>query len=213
MPIKIFLSFILALASLNAHAQVMALERYPLIPEEYNGVFLDAVKNNISGVMKSAFGQYFGQLTPESEIYGYGTYYTNSDGEVIGQFRNGNLVFGIRMNNETARVGTLSDFITYDLHSGDPIYIIRDSLRYLPTTDYQETHRFVSLTYQNGDRYVGEIVNGKRDGYGIYYYAEGNYYYGQYKDNRRRGYGALFRTDNSISLQFWGPEDDLSIEH
>ena len=71
----------------------------------------------------------------------------------------------------------------------------------------------MSLTYQNGDRYVGEIVNGKRDGYGIYYYAEGNYYYGQYKDNRRRGYGALFRTDNSISLQFWGPEDDLSIEH
>ena len=66
----------------------------------------------------------------------------------------------------------------------------------------------MSLTYQNGDRYIGETVDGKRDGYGLYYYAEGNYYYGQYANNKRRGYGALFRSDNSISLQFWGPEDE-----
>ena len=32
--------------------------------------------------------------------------------------------------------------------------------------------------------------------------------YGQYANNKRRGYGALFRSDNSISLQFWGPEDE-----
>ena len=202
------LPILFLLSSVCVRAQVMAMERYPLIPEELNGVFLDAVKDNIAGVMKSALGQYFGQLNRQSEIYGYGTYYTNSDGEVYGQFRNGNLVFGIRMNNETARVGTLTDYIAYDLRSGDPLYIIRDSLRYLPTTDFQEKYRFVSLTYQNGDRYIGETVNGKRDGYGLYYYAEGNYYYGQYANNKRRGYGALFRSDNSIALQFWGPDDD-----
>lgn len=208
MPLRILFILAIAFSSVSANAQVMALERYPMVPEEYNGVFLDAVQNNISGVMKSAFGQYFGQLTSKSEIYGYGTYYTNSDGEVIGQFRNGNLIFGIRMNNETAMVGTLSDYIAYDLHSGDPLYIIHDSLRYLVTTDFQEKYRFEALNYQNGDRYVGETVNGKRDGYGIYYYAGGNYYYGQYSNNKRRGYGALFRSDNSIVLQYWTDEDE-----
>ena len=208
MPSRILFFLVCSFTSLCANAQVMALERYPIVPEDYNGVFIDAVQNNVSGVIKSAFGQYFGQLTPKSEIYGYGTYYTNSDGEVIGQFRNGNLIWGIRMNNETASVGALDNFIVYDLHSGDPLYIIHDSLKYLVTTDFKEKYRFEALNYKNGDRYVGETVSGQRDGYGIYYYAEGNYYYGQYANHKRQGYGALFRSDNSIALQYWTDEDE-----
>lgn len=205
---KILSSLLLFITSMGINAQVVELERHPYIPEEFNQVFLDAVKENIAGVMKSAFGQYFGQLNPQSEIYGYGTYYTNTDGEVIGQFRNGNLMYGIRMNNETARVGTLSDFTAYDLLSGEPLYIVRDSVKYFPTPEFKKKYRFEALNYKNGDRYVGETVDGKRDGYGTYYYAGGNYYYGQYADNKRQGYGALFRTDNTIALQYWAPNDD-----
>ena len=54
-----------------------------------------------------------------------------------------------------------------------------------------------------GDRYVGETVDGKREGYGAYYYTNGNYYYGQYRNNLRHGYGAMFRTENRITLQYW----------
>jgi hypothetical protein len=50
---------------------------------------------------------------------------------------------------------------------------------------------------------VGETVDGKRSGYGIYYYSNGNYYYGKYLNDERKGHGAMFRTDSSIALQCW----------
>ena len=34
--------------------------------------------------------------------------------------------------------------------------------------------------YSDGSYYVGEFYNGKRHGYGTYYYANGNVYQGQW---------------------------------
>lgn len=187
----------------TAGAQMMNAEKYPVIPDDFNGAFIDLVKEYPANVVKSAYGQYYGQLTIGGDIYGYGTFYTDADGIIMGQFRNGRCIFGIKMGSQTVEVGTETHYIKYDLSTGDPIYIIKDSLKYLPSADFIKKYRFESLTYQNGDRYVGETVDGKREGYGAYYYTNGNYYYGQYRNNLRHGYGAMFRTENRITLQYW----------
>ena len=40
-----------------------------------------------------------------------------------------------------------------------------------------------------GDIYEGEVLDGKRNGYGEYYSSSGNEYYGDWKDNKKHGYG------------------------
>ncbi len=188
-------------------AQVMKLEHYPHIPLAYDGVFVDHVKGNVAKVMPSAYGQYFGQITITGDIYGYGAFYTEQDGEVIGQFRNGNCFFGIRLGSQTVKVGAEEHYIVYDLRTGDPLYVMIGDDKLLLTEDYKKKYRFQSLTYANGDRYVGETVNGKREGYGLYYYTNGNYCYGRYKDNAQYGFGAMFKTDSRILIIDWEAKD------
>ena len=190
------------------NAQFARLEKYPNIPSQYDAAFVDHVKDFAGGVAKSSYGQYFGQITKDKNVYGFGAYYTDSDGVIYGQYRLGNFLFGIKMGVQTAKVGSNDHYICYDLTTGDPLYIIKDGDKYKLSADYIQTYRFESLTYQNGDKYVGETVNGKRDGVGIYYYSNGNYYYGRYKDNKRMGFGAMFYTNNTITIQYWKGEDE-----
>lgn len=191
-----------------AHAQFARLDRYPNIPSQYDAAFVDHVKNFAGGVAKSSYGQYFGQITKDKNVYGFGAYYTDADGIIYGQYRLGNFLFGIKMGVQNAKVGSNEHYICYDLTTGDPLYIMKDGDKYKLSADYVKTYRFESLTYQNGDKYVGETVNGKRDGVGIYYYNNGNYYYGRYKDNKRMGFGAMFFTNNTITIQYWKGEDE-----
>ena len=191
-----------------AHAQFARLDRYPNIPSQYDAAFVDHVKNFAGGVAKSSYGQYFGQITKDKNVYGFGAYYTDADGIIYGQYRLGNFLFGIKMGVQNAKVGSNEHYICYDLTTGDPLYIMKDGDKYKLSADYVKTYRFESLTYQNGDKYVGETVNGKRDGVGIYYYNNGNYSYGRYKDNKRMGFGAMFFTNNTITIQYWKGEDE-----
>ena len=193
---------------LTLRAQFTRLEKYPQIPSQYDATFVDYVKNFASGVAKSSFGQYFGQITRERNIYGFGAYYTDNDGVIYGQYRLGNFLFGIKMGTQVAKVGTNEHYICYDLTTGDPLYIMKDGDKYALPADYEKVYRFESLTYQNGDKYVGETVNGKREGVGIYYYNNGNYYYGKYQNNQRRGVGAMFVTYSTITIQYWKGENE-----
>ncbi len=205
---KALYTLLLFITCVTAKAQFSRLEKYPTVPTAYDAAFVDFCKDFASGVAKTGYGQYFGQITREKNIYGYGSYYTDSDGVIYGQFRYAEFVFGIKMGIKMARVGTNDHYIAYDLTTGDPLYIMKDGQKYTLPADYGQTFRFESLTYQNGDKYVGETVNGKREGLGIYYYANGNYYYGRYVNNDRKGYGAMFRTDNTLSIQNWKDETE-----
>lgn len=200
--------FFCSFFSATLHAQFGRLDKYPDIPSQYDATFVDYVKDFASGVAQSSYGQYFGQITKDKNVYGFGAYYTDNDGVVYGQYRLGNFLFGIKMGVQTAKVGSNDHYICYDLTTGDPLYIIKDGDKYALPADYGKTYRFESLIYQNGDKYVGETVNGKRDGLGLYYYNNGNYYYGKYKNNDRRGFGAMFYTNNTITIQYWKGEDE-----
>lgn len=196
------------LASVVSFAQKIDLERYTSVPEEYDRVFIDHCKTMASGVATSPLGQYFGQITPDRSLYGFGTFYTDRDGVITGQFRDAYFLFGIKMGVTTALVGSNEHYTCYDLTSGDPLYVVKDSVKYDLSDDFINKYKFVSLTYQNGDKYVGEVVDGKRDGLGIYYYVNGNYYYGKYRNNVRSGAGAMFKTDNTITINFWSKSEN-----
>lgn len=203
------LTLLLSMAlPMTLHAQFAKLDKYPQIPAQYDAAFVDYVKGFASGIAKTSYGQYFGQITRDKNIYGFGAYYTDQDGVVYGQYRLGDFLFGIKMGVRTAKVGSNDHYICYDLTTGDPQYIMKDGGKYSLPADYGKTYRFESLNYQNGDRYVGETVNGKRDGIGIYYYSNGNYYYGRYKNNERLGFGAMFFTNNTITIQYWKGKDE-----
>lgn len=53
-----------------------------------------------------------------------------------------------------------------------------------------------TITYENGDRYVGEIVDGMRDGNGTLYYSTKDRYVGEWKADKREGTGILYYNDN-----------------
>lgn len=193
-----------AFLPLKISAQANVVDKYPIIPFEYKAAYVDQISEYVSGVVKSMSGQYFGQVTPAGEIYGYGSFFADSDGEVYGLYRNGNLAFGIKKGTQIAKVGTNDHYIAYDLSTGNPIYIMKYNEKINVTKEIKDKNKFLVLLYPNGDKYVGETSNNERHGYGLYFYTNGDFYYGEYKNNKQCGYGALFRQKNSnIIIQCW----------
>lgn len=65
----------------------------------------------------------------------------------------------------------------------------------LPACQGTDTTRwsncFRSFTFSNGDKYVGEYKDGKKNGQGTYTYADGEKYVGEWKDGKRHGQGTI----------------------
>ncbi len=200
---KILLLSAFFFSCLASQAQFAKLDRYPQIPEAYDIFFVETVRDFATNVLHSNYGQYFGQFTPDGEAFGYGVFYTDPDGMIIGQFYKGELLQGIRMGSETVQVGSTSHYTVYDLKTAEVECIMKDGNRYLPDAERKEQWKYVQMKYANGAKYVGETVNGKRDGFGIYYYADGDYYFGRFADDKPVGYGATFKTDNRVLIQHW----------
>ena len=47
------------------------------------------------------------------------------------------------------------------------------------------------IMYDNGDRYIGELDNAKKDGYGIMFYGNNDRYQGDWKADKRHGNGIM----------------------
>ena len=50
---------------------------------------------------------------------------------------------------------------------------------------------FGTYTWSNGDKYIGEFKDGKRNGQGTYKWPNGNKYVGEFKDGKRNGQGTF----------------------
>lgn len=188
-------------------AQTVPLDRYPQIPEPLETVFIDHVSGFVGSVQPSSYGQYFGQVNESGELYGFGTFYTDGDSQVFGQFSHGQFIIGIKMTDRTARVGTDDHYISYDLATGQAQYIMHEGDPKKPLDTNKGRWKFLKVIYPKGAQYVGEMIGGKRDGYGIYYYRDGDYYFGRFKDNKPVGVGALFKTDGRIILESWDGQE------
>lgn len=199
----LFIIILSILPFCKVFSQVSHVELYPQIPEGFNAALFDLLKSYPARVLKMGVGQYYGQVTGKGSIYGYGKFFTDNDGEAIGFFRNGALIFGIKRGSELARIGTDEHFAVYDLASGKLMSVYKGEEQFVVQEDEHPERTFVQFSYENGARYVGEAIGQNRDGYGTYYFPNGDYYFGRYSNNQAVGHGALFKTDNHIILQEW----------
>ena len=188
---------------LSSYAQSTdSLGRYELIPDAFQEVFNDYIEEHDTRIITTDKGQFLGH-TRDGLLYGYGVYYANDGSQWLGQYRKGECIFGILMDDQSACVGSKDHYVYYDLATCR-IKFIRESGndRQVAPAD-SEDHHFEALNYSNGDRYVGETYKGRKHGYGIYYWANGNYWYGQFRNNIRYGYGALFTPQGAIFYGRW----------
>ena len=200
---KLTLIAIAFLTILSAQAQITEVQKYDIVPDEFEECFNDLTKTFVGRLINTASGQYLGQVNDQGQLYGYGSYFSNDGSQIIGQFRSGKCIFGIMLGAKEATIGTKDFYACYSLETGALLFVYRNSIKQIADTKQCPDYRFESMTYQNGERYIGETLRGKRHGYGIYYYQNGNYWYGQYKDGVRNGFGALFTTDSRIIIGRW----------
>ena len=67
-----------------------------------------------------------------------------------------------------------------------------------------KAHGQGTFTSVNGDKYVGEIRDHKRHGQGTYTRANGDKYVGEFSDDKRHGQGTLYAADGTILQEgYW----------
>ena len=171
-------------------------------------VLLDHIDGFDSHLISSATGQYVGQTDDGHLLYGFGSYLDNNANQRIGLFRSGSFLFGISITTTSAIVGTTDDYVSYSLSTGNMDYVFHAGQKTLVDMRDAGDYAFVSMTYANGDRYIGETYKNKRHGYGIYYYSNGDFWWGEYNDDARSGIGCLFRTNHSLRFGIWEGEEE-----
>jgi hypothetical protein len=115
---------------------------------------------------------------------------------------------GISMSKENATIGNKDFHCSYSLSTGELQYVFRRENGELSEVPDAQDYTFMSQTFENGDRYVGEFYKGKRHGLGIYYYATGGLWYGTFQNDIRDGFGAWFKTDNDMVIGIWEGDDE-----
>jgi len=55
-----------------------------------------------------------------------------------------------------------------------------------------------------GDNYIGEKLDGKKHGYGIYSWFDGSKYEGYYKNDLREGFGKIYWIKGEKYIGYWG---------
>lgn len=204
----IFLVLYGILAFLPLHAQHTPILKYEVAPWAFEHVFLDYIKDFQSHLIDIGGGQYVGQTDNRFALYGYGQFINDEGDVIIGKFREGVLMQGISLGKDNVTVGNKEFYCSYSLSTGKMQYIFKRGSKELQDATDVTDYTFMSQTFENGDRYVGEFYKGKRHGLGIYYYATGGLWYGSYVNDIRSGFGAWFKTDNDIVIGLWEGEDE-----
>ncbi|MBR6699112.1 MAG: hypothetical protein IKL71_03735 [Bacteroidaceae bacterium] len=199
---------LVALVALPSSAQYTPLVKYDVVPRSYEHVFLDYIKDFHVRLIDAAGGQYAGQTDGRLALYGYGQFINDSGDVIVGKFRNGDLLQGVIVGKDNATVGGKDFYCSYSLATGKLQYISRKGVMELPQVADSADYTFMSQTFGNGDRYVGEFYKGKRHGLGIYYYATGGLWFGIYEGDIRNGFGAWFKETNDMVIGLWEGEDE-----
>ncbi|MBQ9558978.1 MAG: hypothetical protein IJ762_09415 [Bacteroidaceae bacterium] len=205
------LSFACLCVALNCAAQKTPMEKYEWTPSSSEHVFLDHVQNHPCRIIDIGPNQYLGQVDKDSKLYGYGMFINGDGSQIIGKFRNGELLFGITLTQNSALVGDRSNYASYSLTTGRIEYVFHANERVVVDTQRQLEYGFVSMKYANGDQYTGEVYQHKRHGYGIYYYRNGDFWFGQYNNDIRTGFGALFHVEGGLEIGEWKGEDEVRV--
>ena len=82
-------------------------------------------------------------------------------------------------------------------------YELPESEREVTPPAVHEEKEVREINYDDGSKYIGEIVNGKRHGQGAYIWPDGRKYVGGFKNNRATG-GWFFKT---VDHKVWVSQD------
>ncbi|MBQ8051332.1 MAG: hypothetical protein IJ197_07135 [Bacteroidaceae bacterium] len=192
-------------------AQRTPVEKYELIPASFEHVFIDHVQGFASRIIDLNANQYLGQTTKDGKFYGYGRFISDDGSEIIGKFRDGKLLFGITIGQNSVLVGDHSNYASYSLATGKLEFIYKANERVLIDTKSLADYGFYSMKYANGDQYVGEVYQQQRHGYGMYYYTNGDFWFGQYNNDKRSGFGAYFSIDGNIQIGQWRGDNEVRV--
>ncbi len=199
------------LFALQGMAQKTPVEKYEIAPASFEHIYLDHIQNFPSKTIDIGPNQYLGQESKDGMLYGYGMFINGDGSQIIGKFRNDQLLFGITLTQHAALVGDLTHYAAYSLTTGRLEYVFRANEKVLVDTRNLLDYGFVSMRYNNGDQYVGEVYQRKRHGFGIYYYANGDFWFGEYNNDIRSGFGAMFHVEGNIEIGQWESEDEKRV--
>ncbi len=200
--------FLALLCGVSVYGQQVSMTRYDVAPGVYEHVYLDHVKDFHSMLINVDGGQYVGQVDDHNTLYGYGQFINNNGHLMIGKFRSGGLIQGITLGKDNVTVGSKEHYCSYSLATGRMEYIYDHGKAFTPGEGAAADYTFMTMTFANGDSYVGELYKGQCHGLGIYYYASGGLWYGSYANGIRSGFGAWFKPDNDMVIGQWDGEDE-----
>jgi len=162
-----------------------------------NGMY----KGQLNNGTREGLGVYY--WAPDSYRFGYWSnnkrngygIYLVEDGYIVHNCNNCTVFVGNWSNDEKNGQGTCYDskgnLIYYGKFANDK------ALDPYPSTGNYSSYKFQTISYTNGDKYVGETQDGARHGYGIYIWSNGNLWYGYWKQGSRDGIGILLNYDGS----------------
>ena len=75
--------------------------------------------------------------------------------------------------------------------------VLASDLPYCPPSGYFH-NCFVTYSWYDGDKYIGEWTDDKKHGQGIYAYANGSKYIGEFKEGKLNGYAIHFSSAGGI---------------
>ena len=161
--------------------------------DEYTGEFIEDERTGYGTYIHSNGDKYTG-YHKKANRHGQGTY-TYADGsKEIGRYENNKL-------NGYAIVYYADGSIKYKgiFKDNKFLYSQSNTLPACPTTGYFHDC-FGSITFKNGDMYLGEFKNDKLDGQGTYTFGAnsqwpGDKYIGEYKNSKRDGQGTYTFAD------------------
>lgn len=208
MTILLFAALLCGVSPLAMAQRSPMPSRYDVAPEAYEHVYLDLVQDFRSMLIDVGNGQYVGQVDGHHILYGYGQFINNDGNTVIGKFRRGELLQGISLGKDNVTVGNKDHYCSYSLSTGRLEYIYDHGKAITPDASQAADYTFMTMTFSNGDSYVGELYRGQRHGLGIYYYATGGVWYGGYKGGIRSGFGAWFKPGNDMLIGQWDGDDE-----
>lgn len=194
--------FLVAVCALGAQNHP---EPYQLAPDYMQQILAHVIASDCRPMqLGNVGGRYIGH-TRNNVFFGWGSYHTDGDNRWVGQWADGKCVFGILIKGNEARVGADKHHIVYDLTRGQPLHIVAEGEvhHFTPAEAEAYPRRFLRLTYEGGDHYIGESINGLPHGQGIYYWSDGSHWYGTFSQGYRQGYGALFGTQGNIDYGLW----------
>ncbi len=161
-------------------------------------------------------GYYLGDTNWSGERHGKGTYYWNNGDRYEGEWRDGQAngkgtyCWG---NGQWKGDHYEGEFRDDKFHGKGTLYNPDGSIAYSGKWENNQKAQAVSsvstalkkieapntvtLNLPNGDKYVGEIKDGKKHGRGIYYYANGNRYEGDFLNDKFHGTGTFYWFDGA----------------